>query len=788
MAVKQRIAWRFMRSSLFEYFNYFLALSLLVAAITGGALYYSSWSLLWKDAVSNSGNTLQLLKNGQEIVLAEVDKAMENVFLDSSFLNYVDYYNQSDIFMQLQVRERLEKAALSSDYIHSVSIYYTGPRLVLSSLQGSMALDIFPDKNFITSVEQQSSPEGKSMVRTRSLPGISSTREETVISIVKTLPIIYTDIPSAYVVINIKGDYLSQILQSLNTNSDAQLVVTDREGHILSQKTAEEERATSGGIIQDLDLKQLNGPSGNLFTKVRGTDSLVCYVSSAASGWMYIYTIPKSVVTHSLDLWSRATLGICFIAVLLSLVGSLLLSRRVYSPVNRVLSMLRGASAGQEAGTQGTDYAKETVQIERKVSRLIDQNRDLTLLLKDYEIQSRHKFLLQLLNGDEPVTGHTLERLAYYGLRFSPGGLFAVGIVAMDEYARFAQETGEAERNALLLQLSERLQEEAFFRQSYEGFLVETESNEIAVVLHWPEYGGSAELLPEGLRLWLRQLLEPLHETFRMTFTIGMSTAHKSMEELSECYLEAGSALRQKLVYGGNTVICYEAVRPETSIAMYPLGIEKQLLTHFRTGNRQGILSSLREFEAHMLEQHSRQIEVVRHYFLQLFSSSLRAVYEIDANLGFQPVIARLRHTDLLEMETMQSMVSYMHDLYNLVLDQLDQKRSLKNRELADSVTGYIEAHLAEDLSIERLGEIFAISTSHLRKIYKDETGITIKDRVSERRIAAAKELLGDPRLKVHEIAVQVGYLTVQAFTKAFKIETGKTPGEYRVELLRGNG
>nr|WP_274319312.1 AraC family transcriptional regulator [Paenibacillus qinlingensis] len=82
---------------------------------------------------------------------------------------------------------------------------------------------------------------------------------------------------------------------------------------------------------------------------------------------------------------------------------------------------------------------------------------------------------------------------------------------------------------------------------------------------------------------------------------------------------------------------------------------------------------------------------------------------------------------------------------------------------------------------------MFTISTSHMRKIYKDETGMTIKDRVSERRLAAARTLLGDPRLKIQEIADQVGYLTVQSFTKAFKMETGKTPGEYRAELLRVN-
>lgn len=85
-----------------------------------------------------------------------------------------------------------------------------------------------------------------------------------------------------------------------------------------------------------------------------------------------------------------------------------------------------------------------------------------------------------------------------------------------------------------------------------------------------------------------------------------------------------------------------------------------------------------------------------------------------------------------------------------------------------------IDAHLADDITIERLSEIFAISTSHMRKIYKDETGMTIKDRVSERRLAAAKKLLGDPRLKIQEIADQVGYLTVQSLPRHLKWKRAK--------------
>ncbi|MDR6552262.1 helix-turn-helix domain-containing protein [Paenibacillus qinlingensis] len=772
---------RFMKSSLFEYFNYFLVLSLLVAAISGGALYYSSSSLLWRDAIQNSSNTLQLLKNGQEIVLAEVDKAMESVFLDSSFLHYMDYYEQADIYMQLQLRQRLENVVLSSDYIHSVSIYYTSSQLILSSLQGAVPLSGFQDKDFIRSMAGQT--PSKSLVRTRALPGISSAKEETVISMVKTLPIIHAGTPSAYVVINIKGDYLAQIMQSLNTNPDVQLIVTDQEGHILSQKAAEEGMFDNSQLLSDLDISQFNGSSGSLMTQVRGIDTLVCYVTSVTSGWVYTYMIPKSVVTHSLHLWSRMTVIISVMAVVLSLIGSLLLSKRIVNPMNRLLIMMRGTD--QKPDDRKAEHAKEIVQIERNVSRLMDQNRDLTTLLKDYEVQSRNKFLQRLVCGDEQISTQTMERLAYYGLNLPERGDFVVVLVSMDQYTKFSQEVHESERNTRLLQLSEGLQEEAFGQQGYQGYLVEAEPNEMVLVLHLGKEENESELLPDSLRTWLRQLLVLLRKESTMTFTIGVSALHTSIEELSDCYQEAGSALRQKLVYGGNTVIYYEAVRPEAGIVMYPLGLEKQLLTHFKTGNREGVTAALHEFEAHMVEHHARQIEVVRHYFLQLFSSSLRCVYEIDANLGFQPVIQQLRHTDLLEKETMQSMVGYMQSLYELVLDQLEQKRSLKNQELADGITAYIDAHLADDLTIERLSEIFAISTSHMRKIYKDETGMTIKDRVSERRLAAAKTLLGDQRLKIQEIADQVGYLTVQSFTKAFKMETGKTPGEYRSELLR---
>jgi AraC-like DNA-binding protein len=775
--------WRMRQSSLYEYFYYFLALSLLVALTIGGALYYSSSSMLWNDAVRNNSNTLQLLKNGQEIVLSEVDKAMENVFLDSSFQNYMDYLDRSDIFMQMQLQKRLDNVVLASDYIHSVTIYYDGPKYVLSSRQGAVPLDDFQDRKFIETLS--TTPIDKSYVRTRSLEGISSTQSETVISIIKTLPIIYAGKPSAFVVINIKGDYLAKIMNSLNTNKDAHIIVADRQGHIISQKTPSDMQE-SGSTPGEFDIRPLQGASGSLFLKLNGVETLVCYVTSEPSGWLYVYTVPKETITQGLRIWGNATITICVIAVLLSLVGSMFLSRRIFSPLQRMMLLLKGVDTAPER--RSTREGTEMRQIEQNVSRLIDQNRDLTNLLQDYEVQSRAKFLLQLTEGSEQVTAQTVERLRYYGVQVGDEGYFVVGIVSIDDFTSFRQERGEAQRNAFLLELSELLYQETYIKEGFQGYLVETETNEMALVLYVQDVQDepdAAETVRARLYPWFRQLHTMLSGISTITFTLGVSGPHYGLSELNQGYREAESAVRHRLVNGYNNVIFYESEKTDQSIAPYPLGIEKHLLNHFKTGNHAEVASSLREFEDYVLDHHSGQIEVVRHYFLHLFSASLRCMYEIDANLGFQPLIRQLKATDLLELETLQSLVQYMQALFDQVLEYLDDKRGMKNKELCAAITGYIAENLGEDLSIERLSERFSISVSHLRKIFKVETGSTIKDMISEQRIAKAKELLGNPENRIADIALQVGYLSVQSFTRAFKLETGKTPGELREQSLR---
>ncbi|MFD1885847.1 response regulator transcription factor [Paenibacillus wenxiniae] len=123
------------------------------------------------------------------------------------------------------------------------------------------------------------------------------------------------------------------------------------------------------------------------------------------------------------------------------------------------------------------------------------------------------------------------------------------------------------------------------------------------------------------------------------------------------------------------------------------------------------------------------------------------------------------------------------HYLLSL-LDQLwtwRQAGTDKYSELIHAAKLYIRQHYEDDqLSLFDISKQMAVSSSHLSKIFSQETGQTMTDYLTLIRINKAKELLKLTRHKTFEIAFQVGYKDPHYFSNLFKKVTGLTPTEYR--------
>jgi two-component system response regulator YesN len=79
------------------------------------------------------------------------------------------------------------------------------------------------------------------------------------------------------------------------------------------------------------------------------------------------------------------------------------------------------------------------------------------------------------------------------------------------------------------------------------------------------------------------------------------------------------------------------------------------------------------------------------------------------------------------------------------------------------------------------------LSTYHLSRWLKQETGTGFSQRLRAVRVAHACELLQSTHLSVKEIAGAVGYNNTNALDRNFKAELSLTPNEYRGRIDDGS-
>ena len=93
----------------------------------------------------------------------------------------------------------------------------------------------------------------------------------------------------------------------------------------------------------------------------------------------------------------------------------------------------------------------------------------------------------------------------------------------------------------------------------------------------------------------------------------------------------------------------------------------------------------------------------------------------------------------------------------------------------------YIESNYADpELSLSKVALELSVSSSNLSKLFKQETGISYIDYLTQIRIREAMKLMSEPSAKIYEVAEQVGYSSQHYFCAAFKREVGISPSSYR--------
>ena len=130
----------------------------------------------------------------------------------------------------------------------------------------------------------------------------------------------------------------------------------------------------------------------------------------------------------------------------------------------------------------------------------------------------------------------------------------------------------------------------------------------------------------------------------------------------------------------------------------------------------------------------------------------------------------------------------WLMDSVTTFIAQMDKRNSDRAVSTIEVVKHYIDAHLAEDLSLETVAAQVFLSPKYLSKLFKEELGITYTDYVTHQRMELAKALITNKQMTVEQIATAVGYKTAAYFIKKFKEIHGCTPGNYLRHSASGPG
>ena len=102
-----------------------------------------------------------------------------------------------------------------------------------------------------------------------------------------------------------------------------------------------------------------------------------------------------------------------------------------------------------------------------------------------------------------------------------------------------------------------------------------------------------------------------------------------------------------------------------------------------------------------------------------------------------------------------------------------------------ESVIEYIDSHLTEELSLQKLAALASFSPVHFHNCFRKATGTTLRTYVEQRRIRRAATLLVTTERTLAEIAQDCGFSSQAYFSFVFKRAMKETPRAYALRMHR---
>jgi two-component system, response regulator YesN len=545
------------------------------------------------------------------------------------------------------------------------------------------------------------------------------------------------------IIVNISETQMHKNIDGTIGNSDKNTFIIDNHGVLITN-------SWKNAMLSDLSNKPYiqkvlgSGESAGYFVSdADGVKSLVTYTAPDVLGWRYIRVAPYSFITSSINHMRIYTIAIAVAILLLGLLTSFLISRKLSLNVNHRLVKLT------------------TLETERR----------------NHFMALRQDLVRNLLLGSGSGNPQGLdEKFKSYEIRLDANQRFAVSVLKLDGYRGLAEKYTVGDRSLLKIGIMNITQE--MLNPFYPSIAVDMGDDRIAILFNAGEHDtDNQSVVPESL--W-RQIQSSVEDYIKVSVSIAVSMTGDDVRSVSRLYVQATEALFHRLFFGHGCLIYAEQIESlKAKHYVYPISKEKQLIEELMLGRIKEAQRIFRDIVEETAGYSYMSYHLAVSHLAFAVNSAVSTIQknnDISWDLNINALLS-----GLTEAELVHDMYRPFFNVLEQVSTSLEDKRSTKHDDVVSKIIAIVQQkYMVQELSLDGIAEEMGLSATYIGRLFKKHTLNTILNYIIEVRMDKARELLLTTELSVGDIAEKTGFLNSPYFYKAFKKINGVTPADFR--------
>ena len=721
--------------------------------ILSAILYLNFEGIALKLIYNSTKSSLAQISQDTDVIITTANSLSYRIYCDLSISKLL-YYDSPDVYDEGPAYTQLNNYRFSIPFIDSIYVYNA------SNLSNSIYISISSDQSSFQKVDKgaffdqeileilkKGTEEYKPLLPIPRGIKITTSQNEYVKNY---YTFIYYDallekgsVKNA-VVVNVSDVWLQKIgdVQTSSGGSDVCTFILDSKGTLISSNW-------KYPILSDLSDKSYVGKitgagdePGYFVWDVEGTKSLATYSAPNSFGWRFVRLTPYKDIIREIDAMKLKTITIGILFLVFGLVISFLVSRRIYRPINSIISTL------------------DNLEAEKR-------NSFHTL---------RQDFLRNILMEKEPLSAGSLQqKFTRYDINLEIEKRFVLVLMRIDRYFDFLKRYNSEDRNLYKFAIMNIASEICSRRYANEA--AETGEDSVVLLLSIPKE--EDVIFDADFNSMLKEIQAGISKYSEVSVSLTVSLPGNTVDSIAQLYKQVKEASFHKLFLGHSCIIYSEEIMGfKDKIYIYPKEKENLLV------------------EAIMLDR----MQKAKSIYLEIIDDARDYPYTV-INLALSSLIFTIRNiseniqryatkTDgpvldtfisLDGLETVDEMNARFFELFDAISVRMKDMRGSKHEHLVDKINETIlSGYMKQDLSLDSIAASLKLSPSYIGRLYKQNTMTTILENIIKIRMEKAKELLSATELSIAEIAENTGFSSSSYFYKTFKRENGLTPNEYR--------